>query len=111
MPFIPGISTSSVMTSGRKVSIFARASLALKLVATTSMLGEVFRPLEIMVRARTESSTTMTRIFLLTGHMGITPFTGSYRYPDPVAGSGRKSLLLEGGGRYRDVGGILAQIL
>lgn len=37
MPFIPGISTSRVITSGFTCSTLARASLALKLVATTSM--------------------------------------------------------------------------
>ena len=37
MPFIPGISTSRVITSGFTWSTLARASLALKLVATTSM--------------------------------------------------------------------------
>ena len=70
---MPGISTSSVITSGLSWSTLTRASLALKAVPTTSTRGEAFSPLEIMVRARTESSTTRTRIFLLDGHMTITP--------------------------------------
>ena len=66
MPFIPGISTSSVMTSGLNRSTLFHASWALKLVATTSIRGLAFSPLEIIVRARMESSTTITRIFLFT---------------------------------------------
>ena len=69
MPLMPGISTSEVMTSGLSWATLAMASVALKPVPTTSILGCLARPWAIMVRARMESSTTMTRTFLLDGHM------------------------------------------
>ena len=64
MPFCPGISTSMVITSGFKAGIFCLASRVLMANPTTSILGWAERPLVIMLRASSESSTTITRIFL-----------------------------------------------
>ena len=43
----------------------------MKAVATTSIWGEVDSPLEIMVRAKMESSTTRTRTLRLEGRVGM----------------------------------------
>ena len=88
IPLMPGISTSEVITSGLNCSTLAMASFALKAVATTSIWGEVDSPLEIMVRAKMESSTTRTRTLRLEGRVGmveISPLTSGHRSPRPAA--------------------------
>ena len=69
VPLCPGISTSMVITSGLYWGILTLASRVLMAKPTTSILGWTDRPLIIMLRATMESSTTMTRTFLLDGHM------------------------------------------
>ena len=63
IPLVPGISTSSVITSGWRRRIFVFASRALMAYPTTSMLGYAARPLVRNARATAELSTTRTRIF------------------------------------------------
>ena len=63
MPLMPGISTSSVITSGERCWSFVFASMALTAYPTTSMRGEAESPWMMTLRATAESSTTKTRIF------------------------------------------------
>ena len=61
-PPMPGISRSSVMTSGFSLSSFGSANSACAAVATTVISGSAVRISEAILRTRAESSTTMTRI-------------------------------------------------
>ena len=60
---MPGICTSSVMTSGFNCLTFFFASMALTAKPTTSMPGYLLRPSIITFRAKIESSTTNVLIF------------------------------------------------
>ena len=87
MPLMPGISTSRVITSGWSWATLDMASRALKPVPTTSIWGSLVRPWVINVRAMMESSTTMTRIFLLADHIAMvvlpsqdSPIQGRHRF-------------------------------
>ena len=61
-PFIPGISTSSVMASGLYMSIFCKAVSPLTAVATTSNPSILFICADKILRINAESSTTNMRI-------------------------------------------------
>jgi hypothetical protein len=60
-PFMFGISTSSVITSGSSALIAARASIASPACPTTSMEGSRMRVAAMTPRMVAESSTTRTR--------------------------------------------------
>ena len=63
MPSMPGISTSSVSTSGLSALIFSRAISGLTAAPTTSMAGSSARMADSNWRMSAESSTTSTLIF------------------------------------------------
>ena len=65
IPFIPGISTSKVTTSGCSFGIFCLASYALIAYPTTSMSDCEERNCIIICRKREESSTINTFIFFV----------------------------------------------
>ena len=65
MPSMRGISTSSVMTSGLSSRIISRATRGSLAVPMHSMSGWRLMISDSRLRTRAESSTTITRIFLL----------------------------------------------
>ncbi len=80
IPFMPGISMSEVMTSGLTCATLDKASTALNAVPTISIRGLLASPCVIIVRARTESSTTRTRIVLFMDHIeAVSPLLFCFR--------------------------------
>ncbi len=69
MPFMPGISMSSVMMSGLSFGIISRASSALAALSRTMMSPDFSSAAVNRARMVTESSTIRTRVFSAMGDL------------------------------------------